>query len=235
MKILIKNIQSFHDSSLLADSKPDFIDTIRWEKIQALKNEADKLRSLASGYLLDEMCREMQISKPLYKYGEKGKPYIEGHENFAFNISHSGDYAVLVYCGGSNVLKSPEAFEMSTDYALPQAFGIDIQQIRFMREGMIKRILHEKEMLPAGLSLEEENQYLNRIWSIKESYVKMTGEGLALDFRKIFIDFEKGIVSAKNCEKAYFCEYHGLTGYALSICSNKPFFADIKECVHLIE
>ncbi len=234
MKILIKNIHSFSDAYPLTDEKSDFIDSDRWEKIKSLKMETDKLRSLASGYLLNEMCREMQITKPIYKYGEKGKPYIEGHENIAFNISHSGNYAVLVYCEGAQVQTSSIACEMTENCTLPQEVGIDIQQYRLMRKGMKERILHEKEWTPARLSLEE-NQYLNRIWSIKESYVKMTGDGLALDFRKIFIDFEKGIVSAENYETAYFQEYQGLQGYALSVCRNKPFFEDIKECVQIIE
>lgn len=234
MRILIKNIQSFGGAYPLTGEKPDFMESVRWEKMQSLKMEADKLRSLASGYLLDKMCKEMQMIKPQYKYGENGKPYIEGHENIVFNISHSGDYAVLVYSGAFKELKNSKALEVSEEYTLPQSVGIDIQQIRPMREGMKGRILHEKEQISSGLSMEEETVFLNRIWSVKESYVKMTGVGLALDFRKIFIDFEKGIVSAKDCETAYFREYHGIAGYVMSICKSKPFTDDITEYVQII-
>lgn len=234
MKILIKNIQSFSDSYLLTNEKPDFMDNVRWEKFLSLKMEADKKRSLASGYLQNRMCKELGIMNPKYGYSEKGKPYLKGHENIAFNISHSGDYAVLVYCDADLVPEKNGAAEVLKDCILSQAVGIDIQQICFMREGMKKRILNENEQLLPGLSVEEETAFLNRIWSIKESYVKMTGDGLALDFRKIYIDYEKGIVSAKDCETGYFREYSGLDGYVLSICKAKSFTEDIAECVQII-
>lgn len=235
MKILIKNIHSFGDAYPLTDEKPGFMDSVRWEKFLSLKMEADKKRSLASGYLQKQMCKELGITNPKYGYSEKGKPYLKEYENIVFNISHSGDYAVLVYYESPSVPEESQAIEMAKAYTVPQAVGIDVQQIRPMREGIKKRILNENEQLLPGLSVEEETAFLNRIWSIKESYVKMTGDGLVLDFRKICIGFEKGIVSAKDCETGYFKEYSGLDGYVLSVCKAKPFTEDIAECVKIIE
>lgn len=228
MKILIKNIQSLDTSCLLENVKPHFIDDVRWKKIQSLKMDKDKLRSLASRDLLYKMCVELGIENPRYEYGEKGKPYMAGYENITFNLSHSGEYAVLAY---NEIGDAKEDSKQSAEDVSLYAIGIDIQQIRPLHDGMETRILHKKEQVPEGISKEEEIVYLNRVWCIKESYAKMTGEGLALDFRKIFIDFEKGIVSAKDCKTAYFREHHGLSGYALSICATKSFNIEITECV----
>lgn len=201
MKILVKNIHSLGDASLLLTGKPKYVDEKRWKKMQSMKSDEDKLRSVASGYLLHEMCKELDITELRYGYQDKGKPYMEDHENVAFNLSHSGEYAVLAY------------------HEKASSIGIDIQKIRVLREGMKKRILHEKEEIPRGISKEEEVRYLNRIWAIKESYVKMTGDGLSLDFRKIYIDFEKNTVKAEGCENAHFTEYDDLEDYVMAVCT----------------
>lgn len=214
IKILSKNIQSPEFLCVLNNGKPPFVDDVRWEKIQALKQEKDKLRSLASAYLLNQMCEELGICNPQYEYGEKGKPYLEGQENVVFNLSHSGEYAVLAYAvnddGGSN-----------TGQQKREEIGIDIQEIRLMKEGMKKRILNEKELLPLSFSKEEETNYLNRIWCIKESYAKMLGVGLSLDFRKICIDFANSRIMADGYEAAYFSEDNRLPGYVMAVCCNK--------------
>ena len=227
MKILVKNIQSIDASCLVNQSKPDFIDDIRWQKMQHLKMEKDKLRSLASGYLLYKMCEDLGIKNPRYENGQKGKLYIAGCQNVAFNLSHSGDYAVLAY---GKISDEAEGVSHSAAFVLPHAVGIDIQQIRPLHKGMKERILHEKERIPEGLSTEEEIMYLNRIWAIKESYVKMTGDGLTLDFRKILIDFEKGKAQEDGFESACFKEYLGMPGYVLSICAAQISDMVIMEC-----
>lgn len=229
IKILIKNIHSL-DTFLFLEGKPYYMDDIRWEKMQRLRMEKDKLRSLASGYLLNKMCKELAIPEVEYGYEKNGKPYIQGQKQLAFNLSHSGDYAVLAYSGECQALEMDDIGKALGASSLTQSIGIDIQQIRPMREGMKKRILHEKEQVPSGLSLEEETLYLNRIWSIKESYVKMTGDGLSLDFRNIYIDFEEGCVKAEQRPIAFFMEDNSLPGYTMAVCFSQQFRVEINEC-----
>jgi len=88
MKILIKKIQSSDTSCLLTKSKPYFIDDVRWQKMKSIKMEKDKLRSLASGYLLYKMCEELEIDKPQYEYEKKGKPFIAGYENDSITLNN---------------------------------------------------------------------------------------------------------------------------------------------------
>lgn len=193
------------------EKKPEYIESKRWDDLKNLKQDADKKRSLASGYLLWSMCRRLEIKSPVYRYSQKGKPYPEGMGNLAFNISHSGDYAVL-------------AFHKSTE-----PIGVDIQQIRPLHAGVEKRILHEKENMPENISQEERTRYLNRIWAIKESYVKMTGEGLSCDFRKLQVDFENGLIQEDGKDTAYFIEVNQKEGYALAVCTMNPEDIQIEE------
>ena len=203
MKVRIININNIDNSFQIMDEQ-------RKKKMQSLKMEADRKRCLASGFLLEEMCRELGIAEPKFGHFQNGKPCLENGESIAFNLSHSGEYAVLAYHVG------------------PTPIGVDIQKIRPLHEGMKARILHEKERVPNGLLAEDENVYLNRIWAIKESYVKMTGDGLRVDFRKIRIDFAKGIIESENRQLGYFVEWMGLPGYIMSICTTKEQQGEIE-------
>ena len=210
MKVVRTNIQFMDCECLNSNERPFFVDEFRWKKMQSIKEKNDKMRSLASAYLLNTMCEKIGINSPEYGCKEKGKPYLKGHEEIAFNISHSGDYAVLVYnMQGVN--------------------GIDIQQIRTLKEGMKKRILNQNEVVPDGFTIEEENVYLNRIWCIKESYVKMTGEGLALDFRRIQIDFLEHQILEDGIVKGYFKEDMSLPGYVMAVCNAEAFDMEVTD------
>ena len=226
IKILSKNIQAPEFVEMLSGEKPSFVEDSRWEKIQLLKQEKDKLRSLVSAYLLNKMCEELEIESPRYEYGEKGKPYLAGQENVVFNLSHSGEYAVLAYAANTD---EGNRISQQEEKAITK-IGIDIQEIRPMKEGMIHRILHEKEKSSFFLSEEEPITNVNRVWCIKESYVKMLGVGLSLDFRNIVIDFDKQLVKAEGDEGAFFAEVDSRQGYVLAVCCNRDFQFELTEC-----
>lgn len=180
----------------------------RWKDIQKLKAQEDKKRSFVSGYLLDFMCRDLEIEKPLYEYTDKGKPFLKGEE-CTFNLSHSGAYVMLAYHKGKEPL------------------GADIQQIRTMREGMEKRIRHENENVPSEKV--ERLQYLNCLWAVKESFVKMTGEGLARDFRTIHVDFESGTVRTEDGIMTELLVWEWKENYYIAVCSVSKEECVIKE------
>ena len=128
------------------------------------KNEKDRLRSIAASYALKQALLNAGItaSEDKIRYNEKGKLLIDG---CYVNLSHSGDMAVCVFDENE--------------------CGVDLERIsRFMKmtdkEGMIKRILSESEIkYYEGLSRDDKAVYLCEKWTAKESYVKMTGEGIA--------------------------------------------------------
>lgn len=97
---------------------------------------------------------------------ERGKPYLAAFPWIHFNISHSGSMAA---CGlGSAPL------------------GVDIEKIRPVRLLSVRRMLTEKEQdFLAHCRESQQNRELFRIWTLKESYAKALGIGLALDFTQV--------------------------------------------------
>lgn len=139
-----------------------------------------------------------QLQEPIclqYTYGEKGKPYFQNLP-FFFNLSHSGDY---VLCALSE-----------------QEIGVDIQQQVKSRDTRIAdRFFSESEKeLIAGCSTEEERQScFYRLWTRKEAYGKLTGEGIAAALKKDFSDLQAEWMQEISFEEMDFPE-----GYKIAVC-----------------
>ena len=119
-----------------------------------------------------------------------GKPFFPNCGSLYFNLSHSGEYAACVLA----------------DHEV----GVDIQKVQGAAavRRIAPRILHTAEA-----AYREEESMLYRIWTIKEAYVKATGEGIRRDFREIRIDFEKETV-----EDMPFTLWESVPGYMLAVC-----------------
>ena len=140
----------------------------RKDKIDQCKQEDDKVRSLVAGLLFEEACEEYGVTKLLdnIKEGEQGKPYFDcddkdfpGGSRVYFNISHSGDQ-VMVGMADTDI-------------------GVDIQEMKPVKADIASRCFTEKEQdLYYRASDEDCQKILYKIWCLKESYVKFTGNGL---------------------------------------------------------
>lgn len=86
-----------------------------------------------------------------------GKPYFPKYPEIYFNISHSGNHVV---CALGEV-----------------ELGVDIERIRSVKESLCKRVLTEREQQWLA-SCENREEAFVRLWTLKESYIKTTGEGL---------------------------------------------------------
>ncbi|XP_066286534.1 L-aminoadipate-semialdehyde dehydrogenase-phosphopantetheinyl transferase-like [Branchiostoma lanceolatum] len=112
---------------------------------------------------------------------EKGKPYLtntvdnDDHALFSFNVSHSGDYAVLAaehkHVVGVDVMK--------VDYPnrgdVPEFF-------RMMRRQFTD---HEWSTIKTPNSEWEQLKLFYRHWCLKESYVKALGVGIGFELQRI--------------------------------------------------
>ena len=103
MKIYMTDIVPFGDEKIFAQMLP-FITEDRKNKIMQLKKKEDRCRSLAAGLLLEYALREYGISllpgkmQQMYlRFGEKGKPVLNGKTGIHFNLSHSGRYVAGVF------------------------------------------------------------------------------------------------------------------------------------------
>lgn len=150
-----------------------FLDETRQQKVWQYKNLEDKKRSLLAGYLIQAGAREWTTEEgglrenaiPLslsYGCSKYGKPYLrEGKKELYFNISHSQNYVVCAFSDS----------EVGVDIQAHKKGKGDIAQRFFSRE--------DKELMEK-LSGESGNaeEIFFCLWTIKESYMKLTGEGM---------------------------------------------------------
>ena len=154
MKILLINTGWLADSGKLSCFIQDMPAAVT-AKISSAKNQARK-REIASGYFL--LCKASEMfGMPVYgknpDVGIHGKPYICGGPEY--NISHCEDVVVCV-CDRKPI-------------------GIDIQKISSYKRGVARKMFTENEQK----RVENKDVKFTLLWSLKEAYGKMTGEGLS--------------------------------------------------------
>lgn len=136
-------------------------------------------------------------------------------EVLCYNLSHSGDYVI---CATSKF-----------------AVGCDIEKIKKAPLKVAKRYFCKKEVsflekIPEAARGEE----FFRLWTIKESFVKMLKKGLAMGLDSFEVSFNDGISIKNNDEKvACHIKEYKLEGYKISVCAEEEFFADEMDIIEL--
>ena len=102
-----------------------------------------------------------------FSYTAHGKPYLES-ARIAFNVSHSGDLALVAVAAAGEV-------------------GVDVEQMRpgIEREGIERYFSPHEAQVLRGLPPGLQNRAFYNCWTRKEAYLKATGKGLSgrlLDF-----------------------------------------------------
>ena len=118
------------------------------------------LRTLLGGYL---QANPRELS---FQYSDKGKPSLASRYrdcNLAFNVSHSGDVALL-------------------GFTRRRQIGVDIEKIRddFDTFAIARRFFsaREQEQL-SSLPEDQQRHAFFRCWTRKEAFIKALGEGLS--------------------------------------------------------
>ncbi|MCI9137038.1 MAG: 4'-phosphopantetheinyl transferase superfamily protein [Lachnospiraceae bacterium] len=154
----------------------------------------------------------IQFEKNNVGKGEYGKPYWKGKENIHFNVSNT-DGLVVCACSDCEV-------------------GVDAEKAREIREPVLKRccnseeisyIFQERDTLYSALAGEEDsvqNRFL-QIWTLKESYIKMTGKGMHFPLQDVTFSIEReNEVQIKSSQPGYFVqERRG--DYWISLCAEE--------------
>ena len=127
------------------------------------KREHLKQRFVAARGNLREILGKHLSCEPseiIFSYGDRGKPYVEG---IYFNVAHSQDLAIYVVCGDRDM-------GVDLEYIDPKCDVEGISQHYFLpSEHEIIRSLSDREKYLAFF----------RAWTLKESYAKATGQGIA--------------------------------------------------------
>lgn len=99
-------------------------------------------------------------------YGKHGKPYLKNYSDVYFNISHSGKYDYVCRRRYGNGRRYSGACKSQTSYCEA-----------FFSENEYKKIENICEPQKA-------DKLFFDMWSVKESYVKATGEGIGGSFKE---------------------------------------------------
>ncbi len=97
-------------------------------------------------------------------YEEGGKPYIKGYETIHFNLSHC---------------RSAVACAIDS-----RPVGIDIEQVRPFKEALARHVLSTEEYEKVVSAVQPDVEF-TRLWTMKESMLKLSGLGLRTDLKTL--------------------------------------------------
>lgn len=133
----------------------------RKAKIDAYRFDSDKRLSLGAwvllGYALGQLGAPLDASA--YRTEASGKPYLDGSP-YHFSLTHTGDIAAVAVSD--------------------RPCGIDAEVISHQPRKIAERFFHPDEnALLACLSADAYDSAFTEIWTRKEAYTKLTGDGIA--------------------------------------------------------
>lgn len=177
----------------------------RRKKVTAHHMQADRLRSLGAGIVLNNILKQYGLDpgETRLEYGADGKASVAGRPDIHFNLTHSGNFAAGV-CGGSPV-------------------GIDVEEIRAMEERIARRFFHKGEYryLEAIEDEQQKQEAFFRLWVLKESFMKVTGLGmrLPLDAFEIQVHEQHIEVAQTVDDRRYYFKEFVLENSRMAVCS----------------
>lgn len=178
-----------------------------WRRAKAatIKNEEECRRSVSGGLLLRAALGAYDLEN--MAFGAHGKPYLPDCP-VHFNLSHSGDWVAL------SLSSAP--------------VGCDIQEIRPYQPALAKRFFSEKEQAMLEAATDKQRCFF-RLWTLKESYIKAMGAGLAMPLATF---------TAGETAGCFYQEYTLQAPYCLAVCSRgeaafaaQPLYKNVEELV----
>lgn len=166
VRTYVINVRQFDEEDAFRAALPA-VSPYRQKKIALLKNEREKRRSLGAAFALNAALKYYGMSEQNMEYvlGEQGKPMFRDCPELSFSLSHSGDYAIC------------SLGERET--------GCDIERVRPDKMRVAERFYAEEEKawIYQADVLKEQESRMFRIWTMKESFLKVTGCGMALPLK----------------------------------------------------
>ena len=163
-------------------------------RISQFMFKRDAKQSMA-GRLLMRTCFTNLSDQPAQTFrldrDPSGKPYLVDPpsplDSLSFNVSHAGDYAVLVGSCAAEV-------------------GVDVMKVELRRRTTIQQFFsnmtrqftqHEWKNIYRPATEEEQLFNFYRHWCLKESFVKTVGTGLKFGLKRI--EFDIGEMEGQQC------------------------------------
>ena len=176
----------------------------RKKKADRFKPQKSRCQSIGAGILLKKALTDAGIPKNLWEFKTAGVGRTEladaAELMIDFNLSHSGDRVMCVISD--------------------RRVGCDVEEIT-KSDGIANRFFTENEAKLAT----DNPQMFTRIWTLKESFIKTTGEGLSRPLKSFEICFKDDLSEATGVkgdgieEGIYsFYEWDKGDGYRYSVC-----------------
>ena len=160
----------------------------------------DRKRSLGAGIMIRKLLGENGLSESSLKYSENGKPVAD---HLHFNISHAGDYVVGVVSD----------CEVGCDIEQNVNAPLEIAEHYFYSS--------EREYIEAAV---DPGKAFFTLWTLKESYMKMTGRGMGLPLDSFeIVRKDARFVLGKSPEKPGFFRTMEFEDYIFSVCNESDF------------
>ena len=199
------------DASVLPDPKEDKtvlagIPDWRCAHILRYLRLRDRKLSLGAWRLMESSLKRHGFSAENVIIGKNGKPECEG---VYFNLSHSVD---MVLCAVSDA-----------------PVGCDIEKVTDAPMEVAERYFSENErryIADATNSADSDRRFF-RLWTMKESYMKMTGEGMSLSPDRLETDPDGLTILRDGVMQSCVLHNRVIDNYEISICTqilHKPIF-----------
>lgn len=159
---------------------------------------------VCTGVQAEELLREITAADDVAcRYGAYGKPYLERYPEIFISLSHSGTYALCAVAD--------------------REIGADIQ--RWEETCRADRVAErffsqaERNWYREGETERERKERFCRLWTAREAYMKLTGEGLSREMKSFSVDLERKAV--RDPENGGLCAYlyepEAPDGYAAAV------------------
>lgn len=131
-------------------------------RLSRFRQPADAYRTLFADLLVRRLIMQkfgLRNEEIFFAEGPFGKPFVPTLPDFEFSLSHSGDWAV---CAADR-----------------QAIGVDIERMGSVDLDIARQFFSPEEYdWLMRVDIEERLSLFYELWTIKESFIKMTGKGL---------------------------------------------------------
>ncbi len=177
----------------------------RRKRIQNCKDLETKKQLLSAGLLLKRVLEKHGVEQFPMRKGIHGKPEVSGIQ---FNLSHTSG---LVLCAIGT-----------------KPVGCDAEKIKTVPSKIAERFFCEREKIHLDACGDFYAEEFFRMWTIKESYIKMTGEGMHLPMQEFEVRIDTEVqIYREGAKVPCFIKEYCIPGYRVTVCSEEEEFSEI--------